>query len=162
MTEAVWTRAYSGRAASERSERAAEIPSPRRGAAVAGRVGAARPRRLGLLELVWGGRRWRRDGRAVDGGRTARMERSAEWSGREAEPTPCRIRRRTAATPVRVSGAERSSPAARPRSKGMRTFAPRQGGGGAPRRRNGARSGMEDGRATASAVESAWAFAGTR
>jgi hypothetical protein len=89
------------------------------------------------------------------------MERSAEWSGREAEPTLCRIRRRTSADPVRVC-AVLSGPAPGPRSKGMRTFAPRQGDGGAPRRRNGARSGMEDGRATASAGESARAVAGAR
>ncbi len=83
-----WARSFSGVAANERANEPLEVF--RRNAAplllgesvrAAKRTpcgSADRPDRVALLESVWGGRLWQRDSRAVGGGRTAGMERSAK------------------------------------------------------------------------------------
>jgi hypothetical protein len=114
------TRAFSGHTASERSERAAAVPGRSKTAPLrscwASRTGAS-PRRLDLLESVWGARRWRPHNRAVGGGRTAGRERSAgvEQPGSGGAALPDQAS--NAGGPVRA--AVRRGRAARPRRKGI-------------------------------------------
>ncbi len=113
----------------ERAERTSRCDSPRREAAPwllgeSVRVGkrtpcgsADHPDRLAPLELVWDGRRWRRDKRAVGGARTAGRERSAvvERPGSGGADLPDQAS--NARGPVRA--AVRRGRAARPRRKGI-------------------------------------------